>query len=144
MITSTELVLVTTGELIDLSNTRQVVDALEHIRRLEYELRETKKALTDAVAEECQKQGTKTLHLGDVSAELTGGSKVEWDMDRLAHLKDLGLPDDRWNALVTIEQTYKVNAAEAKRIAAANTAYANVIETARQVVPASYRVSVRR
>lgn len=144
MITSTELVLVTTGELIDLSNTRQVVDALEHIRRLEYELRETKKALTEAVAEECQKQGTKTLHLGDVSAELTGGSKVEWDMDRLAHLKDLGLPDDRWNALVTIEQTYKVNAAEAKRIAAANTAYANVIETARQVVPASYRVSVRR
>lgn len=144
MATSTELVLVTTGELIDLSNTRQVVDALEHIRRLEYELRETKKALTEAVAEECQKQGTKTLHLGDVSAELTGGTRVEWDMDRLAHLKDLGLPDDRWNALVTIEQTYKVNAAEAKRIASANPAYANVIETARQTVPASYRVSVRR
>lgn len=144
MTTATDLVLVTTGEVVNLADTRQVVDALEHIRRLEYELREAKTVLTAAVAEECQRQGTKTLHLGEVTAELTGGSRVEWDMDRLAHLRDLGLPEDRWNQLVTIEQTYKVNAAEAKRIAAANDAYANVIETARTTVPASFRVSVKR
>lgn len=144
MTTTTELVLVTTGEIVNLADTRQVVDALEHIRRIEYELREAKAALTAAVADECQRQGTKTLHLDGVTAELTGGAKVEWDMDRLAHLRDLGLPDDRWNELVTIEQKYKVNAREAQRIASANQAYANVVETARRTVEAPYRVSVKR
>lgn len=144
MTTSTELVLVTTGELIDLSNTRQVVDALEHIRRLEYELREAKALLTSAVAHECQRQGTKTLHLEGVTVELSGGARTEWDISELEKLRDVGLPEDRFTALVVPTITYKVNAAEAKRIAAANPVYAEIILRAQTALEGSYRVSVKR
>lgn len=133
-----------TGEVINLNNPRECALALDTIRDLERQLREAKSVLTSAVAHECQRQGTKTLHLEGVTVELSGGSKTEYDVSVLEKLRDLGLPEDRFTALVVPTVTYKVNAAEAKRIAAANAEYAQVIAEARSVVEFPARVSVKR
>ena len=117
---------------------------LTEIRDLESQLREAKAALTDALAAEFSRRGTKTLELNGMKASLSGGSEVIWDIEVLDELRDLGLPEDRMDALVTTEVTHKVNASVAKAIAAANPNYAEVIERAKNVIPKAVYVTVKR
>jgi hypothetical protein len=143
--TSTDIAVIPTGEVVDLNDARACAIALDEIREIERQLREAKSLLTSAVALECQRQGTKTLHLdGGVTVELSGGTRVEYDIAALEKLRDLGLPEDRFTALVVPTVTYKVNAAEAKRIAGANSEYAQVINGARRVVDMPTRATVKR
>lgn len=97
----------------------------------------------EAVLIECARtMGTKTLDFGHVKAMVYGGSTPDWDLEELAKLRDVGLPEERWNELVTETVSYKVNAAVAKQIAGANSAYAEVIARARRDVETPMRVKV--
>lgn len=93
--------------------------------------------------EEASRQGTKTLHLSNANVSVSGGSQVEWDVEELNKLLYAGLPVERFDDLVTVIVSYKVNAAVAKQISAANPDYAEIISKARSEAPAAYRVSVK-
>jgi len=141
---SEELVLPYSGQLVQFTEPDQCLQALAEIRELERKLRDAKSELTYYLTEEFKRQGTKTMHFGNVTGELKGGTELAWDLEVLDELRALGLPEERFNQLVHAEVTYKVSQLEAKRIAAANPDYAEVIERARRVYPKAQYVSVKR
>lgn len=140
---STEIALPHSGELVDLGNPGFCARALNEIRALEQMLREAKQVLTEALVEEAARQGTKSLHLATGDVSISGGTVVEWDVEELDKLLDLGLPEERFDELVTQVVSYKVNAAVAKQISGANPDYAEIIQRARTEAPAAHRVSVK-
>lgn len=141
---SLSLVVPTTGEVVSLDDAPACVRALTEIRALEDRLKEAKAELTAALQAEFRRQGTKTLEIGGVKAELRGGSSVVWDVEVLEELRDLGLSEERMNELVTTEVTYKVNASVAKSISSANEEYAEVIGRAKNTIPKPAYVTVSK
>lgn len=141
--TELSLVIPSTGEVIDLDDPSACLRVLTDIRDLESRLREAKGALTDALAAEFSRQGTKTLELNGVKATIGADSEIVWDIEILGRLRDLGLPEERMDKLITAEITYRVNGGVAKQIAAANPLYADVIEQAKSRVPRTPYVSVK-
>jgi hypothetical protein len=139
-----QLVVPVTGELLDLEDADKCVQVLTEIRELESQLREAKATLTEALAAEFARRGTKTMEVGGTKAVLSGGSEIVWDVEVLGELRDLGLPEERMDELVTTEVTYRVNANVAKAIAAANAGYAEVVERAKSVIPKAVYVSLKR
>jgi len=139
-----EVVIPLTGELISLSDPVEVADALERLRAATDQLHDVRRVLEEALRFESERQGTKTLYLGDVKTVVSGGERVDFgDLQELAdELREAGLPEERVGEVVV--QTYKVNQRVAKQVAAANPRYADVIERHRQVVPAPWRVAVER
>jgi hypothetical protein len=138
-----EVVHVTTGELIPTEPARLAgyrADLNELRRRLFQAIKEVDALLL----EEAERQGTKTLRYGNLEAVVTGGPELAWDIPILDELLAAGLPEARFAELVTIEQTYKVNAQVAKQLAAANQVYAEIIDRARSRLEKPYRVSIRR
>lgn len=140
---SLELVVPYTGEVIDLEDAEGCLRILTEIRELESRLREAKAQLTEALSQEFVRQGTKTLELNGIKAELRGGSEILWDIEILEELRDLGLPEERMDALITAEITHKVNANVAKQLASANEAYKAVVDRARKTVPKSSYIAVK-
>jgi hypothetical protein len=132
----TALVLPHTGELINLNDAPVVAGHLRELRDLESKIREAKGILTDALVAESQRQGTKTMYLEGVGkVELTGGpgSEVQWDLDILSMLVDAGLPQDRYDALVTTNVSFSVNSAVAKQLeASGNERYRELVQMARK------------
>jgi hypothetical protein len=142
--TGMEIALPHSGEIISLDDARLCAKSLDEIRQLEARLREVKQDLTNAILVESRRQGSKTLHLGDdLRVEVSGGKTVDWDLDVLERLRDAGLPEDRYDALVRATVTYSVSAREADRISV-NPEYARIIDLARSEDDAPYRVSVSR
>lgn len=129
-----DLVLPGSGELVRLTHPDECVRALSSIRDLERRLREAKQELTFVLEQEFRRTGTKTLTFGATKAELRGGKETVWDIEILQQLPELGLPQERYQDLVTEEISYKVNASVAKQLAAANEQYAEVIEAAQTVI----------
>lgn len=117
---------------------------LTEIRDLESQLREVKSELTAALTAEFSRQGTRTLEIGGIKAELHGGTQIVWDVEILGELRTLGLPEERMDALVTAEITYKVNTNVAKQLASANPLYASVIERAKSTIPKASYVTIKR
>jgi hypothetical protein len=139
-----QLVLPVTGEIVDLREPGQVARALDDVRDLVRKLGELRALLETVLRLEARRQGTKTLHLGAVKAEVTGGERPEWDVPALVDgLRAAGLPEERLRELVTATVAYKVNARVATSVAASNPAYAEVIANARSTVPAPWRVTVK-
>lgn len=136
------IVVPVTGEVINLNDPSLCLRVLGEIRDLESRLREAKAELTCALQVEFTRQGKKTLEVGDVKAELRGGTEVIWDIEVLDRLREMGLPEERMDELVKAEVTYKVNAAVAKQLAAANPEYAAVIELARTTIPKAAYVKI--
>ena len=133
---------VVTGELVSTSDIPAMAMYLRDIRTHEAKLRDLKRGIEGVILAYARSQGTKTLHLGPVDAKVSGGSVIEWDVEKLQELLDAGLPYERFNELVTIEQTTKVNTAVANSIAASNPAYRVIVEAARTDKPAPERVVV--
>ncbi len=136
------LVDVRTGELVEATPAKaaEFIVAAREMRSL---LLDVVKDCEAVLLEESRRQGTKTLHLAEGTATITGGSEVEWDLDVLAELRGLDIPEERYSALVVETVSYKVNAAVAKQLAAANPSYAEVIGRARGEIEKPWRVSVR-
>lgn len=132
------------GQVVDLSDPPECLKLLAEIRELEGKLRDVKGALTEALAGEFSRQGTKTIELNGVKAVLGPDSEIVWDIETLQELRELGLPEERMDALVSTEISYKVNAAVAKQLAGANPAYGDVIERAKNRIPKTPYVSIKR
>lgn len=123
------------GEVVDLlEHPERIPEILEQLRERRRLLNEWTAAVTETVAEIARRSGTKTLNLGGRKVSLGGDTELSWDVTELRKLLDLGLPQARYDELVTEEVSYKVNASVAKQIAAANPDYAAVVERARTVL----------
>ena len=141
----TELVL-PTGEIVSLTDTAACAVALDELRALEQRIKDVKAALTEAVATESARQGSKTLSLpGGVTVLVRDGEKVMWDAQRLEKdLREAGMPEERIRQIVIEEISYTVQAREAKRAATANPAYAHAVAAARSTVAGRPSVTVKR
>lgn len=126
-----ELVNPSTGQMIDLRDVQSVAIHLDEIRQLEDRLKEAKRILGRVLAAEAERQGTQTLHLPGLKVPISKKREIHWDLEILKELRELGLPTERWSQVVRTTVDYKVMAGEAKKIAAANPAYAEVIKRAR-------------
>lgn len=140
-----EIVIPITGELVSLGDPLQVCAVLDQVRAMKRRLDEVRAVLEDALRLESERQGTKTLHLGDLTATVSGGQKYEYDHQALAdELRELGLPEQRIGELIVQTVTYRVDQRVAKSVAAANPQYAAAIWRNRRAVPDSWRVSVKK
>jgi hypothetical protein len=137
-----QLLDVRTGELVE-ATPEKAAELLVAARDMRGRLMDLVKDCEAVLLDESRKQGTKTLHLGSETATITGGQELIWNLDILLQLRDRGLPEDRYNELVVATVTYKVNAAVAKQLEAANPLYAEVIGMARSYEPKPYRVVVK-
>lgn len=131
-----------TGELIDRDDLAAVASYVEQISDHQRKVRTLKRDVTAILVEAARAQGTKTLHLGKYDVEVSGGLEYEWDVERLEALLEAGLPLERFNELVQIEQTTTVKANVAKSIAASNPLYAEIIESAKTTTPKPERVKI--
>jgi hypothetical protein len=142
---TTSIVVPFTGEYVELDEPVQVALALETVRRLKRDLDEARVVLEDALRFESERAGTRTLHLGELTAVVSGGEKVEYDAEELGHqLRRAGLPEARLSELIVETVSYKVDQRVARSVAASNPRYAGALERCRRVVPAPWRVSVKR
>lgn len=132
---STEIVAPTTGVLVDLSSPAEVAHALHEIRDIEDKVKDFKRVLTHVLVEEAARQGAKTIELGGLKVVIKEGEQILWDVDVLEDLLEAGLPQERFDELVKVECTHKVSKREADRIAAGRPEYAEIIETAKTVIP---------
>lgn len=137
------LVVPGSGELVPYDDPHAVARALHHIDELQRLLREAKDDLSDVMKAEFERVGTQTLRYGPLTAKLSGGYDVHWDVGILEELRDAGLPEDRFDQLVTAEVTYKVNGQIANQLAGANDQYREIIERARTRVPKKQYVGVK-
>lgn len=127
-----ELVVKSTGEIVNLEDPHACADLLERIREFEHEARSVKRTLQDAIAYQGSIAGLTKITEGGLVMTITRPVDIEWDLDVLAELRSLGLPDSTWNELVETITSYKVRTVVARRIAKANPEYAAVIERAEQ------------
>jgi len=142
---SRELVVPYTGELIALEDPEQCARVLYEIGELEAKIRALRHVLRGVMFEESVRVGSKTLHFPDgVTAKVITPTETSWDHSILAELLGAGLPGDRFEALVTPEQTFKVNGSIVKELEAANPIYAEIIERARTKIPKSPGVTLTK
>ena len=140
---SEELALPVTGELVPLDEPARVARALHELRELAGLIAEGRRICEQALADEAARQGTKTLHLDGATATVSGGDRLQWDLDKLAELLEAGLPDERYEELVRTTVTVKVDGNTARRIeAAGNPTYSRIIDEARSYEPGPIRVTV--
>jgi hypothetical protein len=142
---TTSIVIPFTGEHVELGKPARVAAALETVRRLKRDLDEARVVLEDALRFESERVGSRTLHLGELTAVVSGGERVEYDALELGHqLRRAGLPEERLGELIVETVSYRVDQRVARSVAASNPRYAAALERCRQVVPAPWRVAIKR
>lgn len=144
--TSTDLVLPTTGEIVDITDPNALAMALNSLRYVESEIRECKAFISRTLAVEAALRGTRTIELKDGrKAVVSSGTETEYDSEAILEgLLAAGMPPERVSEVVQETIQYKVRAVEAKRAAAANAAYATVIDENSREVDKPVTVSIRR
>ena len=134
-----------TGEVIDLADPHDVAQGIETIEDLTRKLADLRQLFTMLLRAESQRQGTKTLGLGDLTVTLSAGYRTEYDGNDLANdLLAAGLPPERLDELVRAVTTWKVDGRKIRQLEAANPAYAAIIARHRTRVDAPVRASVQR
>lgn len=132
-----------TGEVINPGKPVEVARALDSVCELLNLLGSCRRALTELLVEEAQRQGTKTLHLDQAKVTISGGTRLKWDVAKLLELKQAGLPEDRLNAFLKPAVTYSPSGTIARQLeGAGNPEYARIIQEARTHEPAPWRASV--
>jgi signal transduction histidine kinase len=132
-----------TGELVPTGDLARVAATLDDLRGIRQKLNDAVAAFTEAVIAESRRQGTRTLQAAGVRLEVSADNTIEWDVEELLKLRDLGLPEARYNELVQQTVTFKVNGSVARQLEGASEEYAKVIDRARVRVPRKQYVSVR-
>lgn len=130
---STELVLAHSGELVDLTDERQIVTVYGEVKELKDQLAEADRRLRAAIAEVAKLRGTKTFYVDGVGkVEVRNSERVEYLADVIEEgLRALGCPEETIREIVVETVVYKVDGNRARRAASANPEYAAVIERAR-------------
>lgn len=134
---SSELVLAHTGEVIDLTKERDIAKAYQEVDGLEKKLKQALVELRRAMGERSKVLGTKTIYVDGIGkVVLSGDRKVEYP-DPLAlaeELREAECPEETISEIVLETVVYKVDGARAKRAAAANETYAEIIERHQRVI----------
>lgn len=141
-----DIVLPHSGEVIRAEDATACVVALDDLRSMERHIAQAKRALSDAIAAECRRQGTKSIKIkGGRRAEIRGGPEKAYDAEALERdLRALGMPEERLREIVTETVTYGVSAKEAKRAAGANEDYARAVERNTTEIERPISVTIRR
>ncbi len=134
---------IVTGEIVDASKAEQLVAYVEDLKAHERQIKEIRRNVEGFIFQHAEQLGTKTLRFGKLEAKIVGGPELRWDITVLNELLDAGLPIDRYTELVTETVDYKVNAAVARQLEAANETYAEIIGRARSYEEKPRRVSTR-
>ncbi len=133
-----------TGELVPASDINGVAEAVKALRDFSQKIRDAVADATVVLVEESKRQGTKTLPLANVTAVISGGDETVFDIETLrTDLETLGCPQERLEALIKTEITYKVDRRVAKQLSAANEDYAEAIEASQSVVPKPFYVKIK-
>jgi hypothetical protein len=132
-----------TGELVPSGDIARVAATLDDLREVRQRLNDAVALFTEAVIVESRRVGTRTLTAGGVKLELSADSTIEWDVEELLKLRDLGLPEARYDELVQQTVSFKVNGSVARQLEGASEEYAAVINRARIRVPRKQYVSLK-
>lgn len=141
-VASQELVIPMTGEVLSRDDPAGCARAYYEIRELEEKLRRLRGALAEAIIEESVRQGTKTLHFENMTAKISTPMEIQWDTEVLGELLEAGLPGDRFEALVKVEVSYKIDGSIIRELEGANPVYAEIIDRARTRFPRTPGVSI--
>lgn len=143
---STELVVLPTGQIINLDDPVSCAEALAACREIEQHVRSVKEACVNALAEEAKRRGENVYELpGGQRVAVKRNYDVEWDHVGLeADLRAAGMPEDRIREIIEEEVSYKVKAVEANKAAKANPEYAEAIARARSEVDKRPSISLPR
>lgn len=132
-----------TGELVPSTDIARVAATLDDLREIRQKLNDAVAVFTEAVIAESRRVGSKTLTAGAVKLELSADSTIEWDVEELLKLRDLGLPEARYDELVQQTVSFKVNGSVARQLEGASEEYAAVINNARVRLPKKQYVTVK-
>jgi hypothetical protein len=138
----TGLINVETGELLPAT--------VENAAAVLIAARNVKQHVNDVVAEttaylvaEAERQGTRTLHGDQETVVVAGGPGTEVDAHDLAELlREAGCPEQRIEAAITTEISYKVNRSVLRQLVV-NPDYAAAVELATRPVQKPWRASVK-
>lgn len=129
------------GELIPVSDIARVSETLEALREHRRQVDTAIAAFSEPLLAESRRLGKKTIVAGALRVKISADHEVEWDTEVLLELRDLGLPEERYNELVKTTISEKVDGNVARQIAGASEAYADVIERAKRKIPKKQYVS---
>jgi hypothetical protein len=139
----TELLDVESGEVLPASVENAAV-VLASARVIKQKIDTVIRSATDYLASESTHQGIKTFNVGSGTVSLSGGASIEYDAaDLMEALRVAGCPEDRIEAAVVAEITYKVNRSVLRQLAGANPDYKAAIDLAERTIEKPWRVSVR-
>ncbi len=137
-----ELIVPFTGEVVPLDDPAACARIFDEAKELERKCRELRGYLGDLLMEESRRQGSKTLHFEGYQVKINTPNDISWDYETLLELQQAGLPEERFNDLVTTEYTIKVNGLVAKSIGSSNEVYKEILERAQTKIPKSPSVSI--
>ena len=135
-----------TGQLVNLADPLDVARAYADITEAKRQLDEAQGLMLDILRLESLRQASKTLHLSaELTVELTGGKRLEWDDERLEEmLRAAGMPENRLAELIVETVSRRVDGRVARQVEAANPTYAAAIRACRTEKPAPWRASILR
>lgn len=130
-----ELVLPTTGELVNLEDEKQVAKVLREVQILKVRLAEADRMLREALSRHASVLGSKTFYVPDVGrVEVKNATETVYDAEEVEEgLRSYGMPEERISEIVVQTVSKRVKAAELQRAARANPDYALVMEAASEV-----------
>lgn len=134
-----------TGEIIDLSDPVAVAKAYRVVLDLEAKLKAAKGTLASALVAQKTILGTGTMRFEGLSGPVQVKTGTDTVYDPVAIKRELlaaGMPRERVAEIVVETVDYKVVAVEAKKAAASNPVYREIIERNRQEFPKRPTVTV--
>lgn len=130
------------GELVDITDLRAAAEFLERLRQSKQMFDAAIRQVSDALAAEFERQGTRTINAGAYDLEQKETAGYEWDEEEAQKLLDAGLPPERYAELAVQTVVTKFDQRVARQLET-NPAYREIIERARRRVVKSVRVDVR-
>jgi hypothetical protein len=126
---SRDLVIPTTGILVDLDDEVSCAEAIDDLRLMKARIDQAIRTLQNAVAERAAVLGLRSIRLPrGRKANLSSPVEKVYDCSRIeAELREAGMPEERIREIVLEEVSYKLDVREANRAAKANPTYAEII-----------------
>lgn len=132
-----------TGEVINLDDPNQCARAYDTLAEIERQVRTAKQAVAQALIDYRTRSGSgATFRVEAAEVKISEPSDISWNMEVLSELLQAGLPDARWQELVTRTVDTKVSATVARQIGKANPVYAEIVERAQTRTPKRPTVTV--
>jgi hypothetical protein len=131
------------GEIIDVSDPAVVATALYELREMRRRMAEFEEAAQQMLLDQMDTRGQWTMRFGDREVEgSTPGDDYYYDVEQFRKVLEAGLPEDRFNEIVTVKVTESVNRTKAKALLKVPQ-YEQIVKDARVDTAKRRRVIVR-